>query len=89
MPAVAGPSRGGKADEIHTHGAPGQITCTCAALDIACQHTAVGRRIMGGPEPSLGVIDPRQHGPVVLENSIRPSWWTSCITSGYHVQVAL
>ena len=46
MPAVAGPSRGGKADEIHTHGAPGQITCTCAALDIARQHTAVGRRIL-------------------------------------------
>ena len=49
----------------------------------SCSH------IMGGPEPSLGVIDPRQHGPVVLENSIRPSWWTSCITSGYRVQVAL
>jgi hypothetical protein len=62
MPAVAGPTGGGKADEIHIHGAPGQIT-TCAALGIGCQHMAVGRRIlephvyMGGPQPSfLGII---------------------------------
>ena len=67
MPAVAGPTGGGKADEIHIHGAPGQII-TCAALGIGCQHMAVGRRIlephvfMGGPKPSfLGIIGPHQH----------------------------